>query len=223
MTNMRENRDARRPTDDRLSGTTRGKILGLLCRERRTVAELAVELGITDNAVRAQLERFQRDGLVSKTGSKPGVRRPHAEYELTPQARELFPRAYEPVLRVLADVLSDRVPPRTLAALLRETLERFLHEHIRTGRRGTPRQRLDQILTTLNGASLGIELTDAPGATVVRSCSCPLASLTVRHPEWCQFAARAVGDLLGTTVIEKCERGGTPRCCFMVAEAGPVD
>src|SRR5687768_15273411 len=90
--------------------TTRGRLLLLLCRGPRTVNELMGELGVTDNAVRAQLTTLQQTGLVRQVGLRPGTRKPHAEYELTPKARELFPRAHEPVLRALVDVLRERLP-----------------------------------------------------------------------------------------------------------------
>src|SRR5690242_11888784 len=87
--------------------TTRGRILKLLCDRPHTVLDLTAELGTTHNAVRAQLERLAREGFVHQRGSQPGVRRPHALYELSPSGRDLFPKAYEPVLRALAEVLLD--------------------------------------------------------------------------------------------------------------------
>src|SRR5438552_263107 len=89
--------------------TTRGKILVLLCRHPQTVNELARQLGVTDNAVRAQLERLLRDGLAQHTGLRRGIRKPHVEYVLTARGLELFPRAYEPLLRELVDALVERL------------------------------------------------------------------------------------------------------------------
>src|SRR3954468_13746680 len=94
-----------------LFDTTRGKVLLLLCRGPRTVNELMDELGVTDNAVRAQLANLEASGLARQVGLRPGTRKPHAEYELTPKARQLFPRAHEPVLRTLVDVLGERLAP----------------------------------------------------------------------------------------------------------------
>src|SRR5829696_3257600 len=85
--------------------STRGKLMLLLCQGPRTVNELTQELGVTDNAVRAQLVNLQQGGLVRQVGLRPGTRKPHVDYELTPKARLAFPNAYEPVLRTLTDVL----------------------------------------------------------------------------------------------------------------------
>src|SRR5688572_1076349 len=115
------------PDDDRaLFETTRGKLLLLLCRAPRTVNELTEALGVTDNAVRAQLANLQQAGLVRQVGLRPGTRKPHVDYELTPTARQLFPRAHEPVLRTLVDVLEERLPRRERESLMREVARRIL-------------------------------------------------------------------------------------------------
>ena len=69
----------------------------------------------------------------------------------------------------------------------------------------------------LNGSSLGIKIVDEGGKTVIRSCSCPLASLTAAHPQLCGLFARAVGDILDADVREKCEHTDSPRCCFEIS------
>jgi predicted ArsR family transcriptional regulator len=200
----------------RTLGTTRGKILVLLCRRHHTVAELAAELGVTRNAVRAQLDRFQRDGLVSKAGSRQGVRKPHVEYELTARARQMFPKAYEPVLRKLVDVLTRRLSKAVVRKLFRESARQLFDDYLGELRTRTPRERLAEIMTKLHGSSFGIELAEQPGKAVIRSCGCPLASVTASHPEFCELVASTVRDILGADVREQCEKGDVPRCCFEV-------
>ena len=54
-----------------------------------TVNDLAAELRLTDNAVRAHLASLERDRLVVQSGVKPGFRKPHATYALGPEAEQL--------------------------------------------------------------------------------------------------------------------------------------
>ena len=75
-----------------LLDSTRGRIVSLLRGKVSTVNELAQELGLTDNAVRAHLLSLERDGLVRQSGVQRGYRKPHFAYELTPEAESLFPR-----------------------------------------------------------------------------------------------------------------------------------
>jgi predicted ArsR family transcriptional regulator len=196
--------------------STRGRILVLLCSGRRTVADIASDIDLTHNAVRAQLQRLQRDGLARPTGSRRGVRRPHAEYELTAQAREMFPRAYEPVLQRLVDVISERLSEKLARDLLVRAGRRLLTEHLGklTGR--SVRQRLEQIMSKLNGSSLGIGLARERGKTIVRSCACPVASVTAAHPELCDVFARLFGEILNADVRQTCEKDESPRCRFEV-------
>jgi predicted ArsR family transcriptional regulator len=102
--------------------STRGRIVALLRRTGLTVDELAQELGLTANGVRAHLATLERDGIVRQQGSVrrvSGGGKPAYVYGLTPEAEDLFPKAYEPVLLRLLDVLSERLGPEESEALLR--------------------------------------------------------------------------------------------------------
>ena len=195
---------------------TKGKILVTLCWKRQTVSELARDLELTENAVRAQLERLERDGLVAKAGSRPGVRRPHAEYELTPASLKQFPRAYEPVLVQVVNAITARLRTDASRDLLIEAGRRLLREHLGEPRGRTPRQRVAAMMKKLNGASLGIDVSERQGRMVIRSCSCPIASVIAVRPQVCGLFASLLGELLGANVSESCEKGQSARCRFEV-------
>ena len=97
-------------------------MVALLRRGGRTVEELARAVGLTNNGVRAHLATLERDGIVRQGGTvRPasGGGKPAYVYELTPEAEGLFPKAYEPVLGRLLDVLSEGLGPQESEALLR--------------------------------------------------------------------------------------------------------
>src|SRR5262247_3931031 len=100
--------------------STRGQIVSLLRRSDCTVNELAEELELTDNAVRAHLLTLERDGLVRQGGVQRGHRKPHFAYELTPEAEQLFTKAYDALLNVLLSVLKERLAPDELGEVLGE-------------------------------------------------------------------------------------------------------
>src|SRR5690242_3667255 len=87
--------------------STKGRIVSLLRGVGGTVNDLADALALTDNAVRAQLTALERDGLVRKRGIRRGLRKPHQEYELTPEAEQLFPKPYAAVLSELLSTLKE--------------------------------------------------------------------------------------------------------------------
>ena len=198
--------------------STRGRVVTLLRRSGRTVEELARELGLTDNGVRAHLATLERDGIVRQRGSVRrggGVGKPAFVYELTPDAEELFPKAYEPVLLRTLDAISERLGPEGLEALLRG-VGRSLAEG-----KGVPsddtRRRLETAVETLNELGGLAELEERNGGFVIRGYSCPLAAVTPNHPEVCRMVETLISELAGVPIQERCDRGARPRCCFEVA------
>src|SRR4051812_12879731 len=105
---------------DRFLATTRGQVVSLLRPGPRTVNELAVLLGLTDNAVRVHLANLERDGLATQSGSRPGFRKPNLTYELTPAAGRLFPKPDAAILNQLLAVLGERLSPSDVEAILRD-------------------------------------------------------------------------------------------------------
>jgi DeoR family transcriptional regulator, suf operon transcriptional repressor len=199
-----------------LSGMS-GRVLTLLCGGRRTVNELAAELQLTDNAVRAQLDRLQGAGLVAQAGSRPGTRKPHADYEITPAARRLFPTAYEPVLNQLLRLLAHRLPPDQVLTLLADAGEQLLAPVLGPSGNGSPRQRLTRLVEKLGPAGAGLELREHDGHLAVRACGCPLASVTADHPQLCDRLASVLTRLLGAPVTQACDRSDFPKCRFEIA------
>ena len=198
--------------------STRGRVVTLLRRSGRTVEELARELGLTDNGVRAHLATLERDGIVRQRGSVRrggGVGKPAFVYELAPDAEELFPKAYEPVLLRMLDAISERLGPEASEALLRG-VGRSLAEG-----KDVPsddiRGRLETAVEALNELGGLAELEERNGGFVIRGYSCPLAAVTPDHPEVCRMAETLISELAGVPVQEHCDRGARPRCCFEVA------
>src|ERR1043166_4780908 len=106
--------------DKRFFSSTRGRLVTLLRGTRKTVNELALDLELTDNAVRAHLLSLERDGLIRQSGVQRGTRKPHFSYELTEEAEKLFPKAYDALLNQLIAVLKGRLKPDALEEVLRE-------------------------------------------------------------------------------------------------------
>ena len=106
--------------DKRFFESTRGRIVALLRGTRKTVNELAEDLELTDNAVRAHLLSLERDGLIKQSGIQRGTRKPHFAYELTEEAEHLFPKAYDALLNQLISVLKGRLTPGALDEVLRD-------------------------------------------------------------------------------------------------------
>ena len=206
--------------DQRFFASTRGQIVVLLRRAKRTVDELADALGLTDNAIRSHLATLERDGLVQQRGQRRGEGKPAHLYELTSDGERLFPKAYGPVLRELLDVLGDRLSDAELRDVLREVGRRVAAEHPRPPNGGV-RLRVDRaaaLLSELGGLTEVEALEDEPRMRI-HGYSCPLAAILPGHPEICELASSLVAEATGLAVTEHCDKGDPPRCCFEINAA----
>jgi predicted ArsR family transcriptional regulator len=207
--------------DEKFFESTRGQIVTLLRRSNRTVEDLARALDLTDNGVRAHLAVLERDGIVRQRGSvrrSSGGGKPAYVYELTQEGEDLFPKAYEPTLRRLLDVLGERLGPEESEALLRLVGRRLAGEH--STRADGSHARLETAVEVLNELGGLAELEERDGTVIIRGYSCPLAGVTPEHPEVCRMAEALVAEVAGVSVHEHCDRGERPRCCFEMASAG---
>jgi predicted ArsR family transcriptional regulator len=206
--------------DQKFFHSTRGQLVTLLRRAGSTVEELAQAVSLTDNGVRAHLAILERDGIVRQRGSKrhgSGGGKPAYTYELTPAAEDLFPKAYEPVLRQLLDVLAEQLGPEESEALLRSVGRRIAEEQ--TVPADGVHARLEAAVDVLNELCGVAELEERDGSFVIRGYSCPLAGVSPDHPEVCRMAETLLTELAGVPVYEHCDRSERPRCCFEVAPA----
>jgi predicted ArsR family transcriptional regulator len=204
--------------DGRFFESTRGRIVVLLRRSGRTVEELARELGLTDNGVRAHLATLERDGIVRQRGSVRrggGGGKPAFVYELTPEAEGLFPKAYEPVLLWLLDVIAERLGQEGSEALLRRVGHGLAEGKVVPS--DDTHARLEAAVGVLNELGGLAELEERDGAFAIQGYSCPLAAVTPDHPEVCRMVETLISDVTGVPIREHCDRGARPRCRFEVA------
>ena len=205
---------------ERFFDSSRGRIVTLLRGGSMTVNELTAELGLTDNAVRAHLLSLERDRLVRQSGVQKGTRKPHFAYQLTEEAEDLFPKAYDAVLNQLISVLKDRVSPKTLDEVLREVGGSLSESIAPTERGGTLEGRVQKILKVVETLGGSATIHKDGKQFVIRSGSCPLAAAVSSHPEVCKLAEALVERIVGAPVHEKCNRDGSPQCRFEIA--GPI-
>ncbi len=199
-----------------LFASSRAKIIRLLRRTQHTVNDLARALGVTDNAVRANLARLERDGLVQQAGSRASFRKPESVYDITPEAERLFAKAYAPALATLLAVMEAGLDEKQLDAQLREAGRRLAAPHL-PSLAGLPlQQRAERALQVLEELGGLAELQERDGGLYVQGFGCPFSQVVSDHPKLCLVAQVLVSELLGRDVREHCQRGERPKCCFAV-------
>jgi predicted ArsR family transcriptional regulator len=198
-----------------IGGPMRGRIIALLRRGASTVEELAAALGVTDNAVRAHLQRLEREGVVRPTGNRqgPGAGKPATTYHVAMEAEASLSSAYAPVLTALLQTLAERTPPEELDALMREVGQRLGPSEPNRGTLESRVRAAAALLTSL-GSELDVERT--PDGYLLRGFACPLAVAVRSESSACHAVEELVGTVVGAPVRERCDRSVGARCRFEI-------
>jgi predicted ArsR family transcriptional regulator len=200
-----------------LPDSSRGRIVGVLQRGGATVDEIALELSLTANGVRAQLTSMERDGLVRRIGRRRGTTRPFHLFELTPEVEQLLSRAYVPLLMQLFRTFTDELSPKQIATFMRKA-GKGLADELCPGKRptGSLRSRISFASTLLNEELGAVTHVEENGAFAIKGAMCPLAALTGKHPAVCLVMEGVVKEIVGAKVHECCDRTERPRCRFKI-------
>jgi predicted ArsR family transcriptional regulator len=202
--------------DKRFFDSTRGRLVTLLRGTTKTVNELAEDLELTDNAVRAHLLSLERDGLIKQSGIQRGTRKPHFAYQLTEEAEQLFPKAYDALLNQLIAVLKGRLTPAALEDVLREVGRSLADAQPANRKNADIDSRIEKALAALEAIGGAARVEKKDEKLVICSESCPLAAAVAEHPEVCRLAETLLSEVIGLEVREHCDRNGPPRCSFEV-------
>lgn len=195
--------------------STRGRIVALLRRGDRSVEELAQALGLTDNAVRAQLAVLEREGVVRSVGIRRdgAVGKPATLYGVARGTSALFSSAYAPMLSSLLAELGERMSSRQLDTVLRGAGRRLapvlpagatLDDRVRAGA---------ELLTELGADADLIETNDG---YEIRGHGCVLSDAVASCPATCRAVEELLSEVTGARVREWCDRAEQPRCRFVI-------
>ncbi len=200
------------PWNRHFFSSTRGRIVLLLRRASSTVDELAQALHLTDNAVRAHLATLERDGLVYQSGMRRGGGKPALVYDLASGAEQLFPKAYDLVLKQLLEILSSSISPEQVTAIMQGVGQRLAAQWDSSS--GDVHARLQRAVAILNELGGLATLEESQEVYAIQGYSCPLAAVVPGHPEVCQLTEAFLTDLTGIPIEEHCGRDETAKCCF---------
>lgn len=196
---------------------TRGRILELIWRGRQTVDELARDLGLTDNAVRAHLIALERDELVRQSGQRRGVRKPSLLYDCTPEAERLLPKPYPAVLNATLSEVTAELGPEAMAEAMRRVGERLAEAYRARFVGLDPAARVGELARLLRELGGIADVEAREGGYRVVGYSCPLRAVVAEHPAGCLAMQAFIETLVAAgTVRECCERNGAVHCRFEI-------
>ena len=199
-----------------IGGAARGRIIGLLRRGRRTVDEIAETTGVTDNAVRAQIQQLEGAGVVRAHGTRPGdgAGKPATVYEIHPTAEASLSAAYAPVLNALLDELAERHSAEELSSILRDAGARLGSGEPQKKR--SMEARVTAAADVLTSLGAEIDVVRIAGGYRLQGYACPLSAAVRQHPEACKAVEQLVADIAGSPTTECCDRSDGARCRFEI-------
>ncbi len=203
-----------------LSGGRRSHLVYLLRHGTDTVNDLALSLGLTDNAVRSHLAALEKEGLLEKRGHRAGKRRPHVVYRLTPIAERSLATTTDLVFGRLISALKTRSRPQATNELFRATGMSLTDPAWRAKiqSQGIP-QRVAAAVKALRSLGGAARAERTNGRWMIQSPQCPLSAVVREHPEACKIVEGALGAIVGTEVTQCCAYSPKPQCRFQIAGA----
>lgn len=196
---------------------SREQLLRALARGPATVEQLAQGLAVTPNAVRHQLVRLERDGLVGRRGTIKGSRRPSQLYGLTGQGLDALSRAYLPAMLELLSVLEERLPPATLRRIMTETGARLAPG---TPATGSIRDRAEAARAMIEGMGGIVTARHGRGESRLEGAACPLGAAALRSGTTCDAVKSLLAHATGLEAEVACDLRAEPRprCRFVLTE-----
>jgi predicted ArsR family transcriptional regulator len=192
-----------------------------------TIAQLAVELGVTDEAIRQHIVHLENQGWIAGTAAKTEparVGRPVVQYSLTEAGDHLFPKRYDELSVALIDTL---VANYGLSAL-EHALAAITDAQVQDWEQRLAGKSLDERIEMLRGFYFEDDpfttVEHANGETILVERNCPFQKVAMMRPQLCSTTVSTLTRLLGVRV-ERRQRfqNGDGKCTFHVLADQPID
>lgn len=196
------------------------RLLGLIKRRGpQSIAGLAEALAITTEAVRQQLLRLGKAGLVTAQVERKGRGRPGQVWALTPEAGARFPDAHaELTVGLIAAVrreLGSEALDRIITAREQETEAAYRHEMADVASLAERVARLAAIRTREGYMAEWSQ--EAAGGYLLVENHCPICAAAAACQGFCRAELEVFRDVLGAEV-ERMDHilAGARRCAYRI-------
>ena len=198
--------------------STRMEILELLRRRGRCSAEtIAVDLGVTANAIRQHLTNLERDGLVASQPERSGRGRPSLLFALTERADSVFPKRYGQLATMVLQEVQEMGGPEALD----EVFARVAARHAASMERDLDGldfdERMRRVVSWIGRAGTLVEQSESPEGIRVTIHNCPFRNTALKFPQVCTITPQLISRLTGAAVSQSDSiHRRDPYCSFVV-------
>ncbi|MED1799686.1 helix-turn-helix transcriptional regulator [Brevibacillus porteri] len=202
--------------------STRDQILHMLkVKGSLPVSDMAVDLGITEMAVRRHLNTLERDNLIKSTLVRQAMGRPTNVYSLSQEADELFPRNYS---HLTLDFLQDikEIDGLSKIEMLFRRRENRLEETYRSHMQGDLEKRVAKLAELQNdkGYMVEWEKDENGDGYRIQEFNCPISQVAREFNQACSCELSLFRRVLNANVEQTtCMAKGGDKCVFHIKEA----
>ncbi len=178
-----------------------------------SIRELEQVLDVSTTAVREQLVRLERRGLIAVRRERGRPGRPRLIYALSERGHASFPPAAETLAVALLEAVASDGDFRQVDRLLLRVAEQ-IGDGYRTAIDGpSAGDRVEQLVDAIEAR--GIPAESGSGQHEIWLLACPYHAFIARHPELCAMERQTFERALDTQLtLETTVRGGRRVCCF---------
>lgn len=199
-------------------GTRQKEILKLLfeCKSGKSIAQLAVALNISRNAIRQHLSSLQRDGYVKNGEMLKTKGRPVQNYVLTESGINSFPKQYAWFTGLLLSDLKKKMGSEALQSMFYNLGESLAVELLSENDTSSDQVRLNFLLRAMDELGYQAKLLDQ--ANSIEACNCVYHSIAQQYSEVCAFDKALIQSILNKHIeLEECMALGGKLCRFKIS------
>lgn len=201
--------------------STRDLILSLLKkRNQLTVSAIAVELDITEMAVRRHLNTLERDGIIETTLLRQAMGRPTNVYQLSLDGQEMFPRNYGSLTVELLRDLVEMDGIEKVQMLFQRRMERQKEKYEKKMALEPFEEKVYELARLQSELGYMAEVTkEEDGSFTFKEYNCPIAEVARQFDCICDYELALFKEVLKTEKIE-CQMcmssGQDSHCCYKI-------
>ena len=196
---------------------TRQEILDFLRQHGEgSVRELGAHLSLTPTGVRQHLAILEREGLVANRELRGQVGRPALAFRLTPQAEQLYPKAYDELANAVLGAARSLLPAETYGSLVANAAEILAAPHLAALAALNPVERVRATCALLEQRAVVVNWEpDGAGGFMLFERTCPSRDVAAEHPALCPMDAALIGRLTGMHAeLRSSLAAGAERCAY---------
>jgi predicted ArsR family transcriptional regulator len=194
------------------------EILRLIQRSGpQNIKSLEASLGVSENAVREQIQPLIAAGLITTAKVRRGTGRPAHVYSLSEKAHGLFPQAYDVLIKLLIEEIVKMDGAARVQELLHAVGERLADDVTGGTHSDDLREQLRIVSAALDERKMPIAVLEHEDVVALHEWSCPYYSLAREHQGICEMEQHMLEHALGAKVtIAERMVDGHASCRFIV-------